>query len=81
MFIGYIRRSQDLEKEVKVFTTSIIDINKTLAPKKIVDIKLLLLKYYQSYYKLFNLREASKLSLYRGPRVDYRIKLELKDSQ
>ena len=79
-FVGYIRRSWDLEKGVKVFAASIADINKALAPKKTVDIKLLLPKHYQSYYELFNLREASKLPLYRGPRVDYRIELESKDS-
>ena len=66
---------------MKVFTTSIADINKVLAPKKTVNIKLLLPKHYQSYYELFNPKEASKLSLYRGPRVDHKIKLKSKDSQ
>jgi len=80
-FVGYIRRSRDPEKGVKVFAASIADINKALAPKKTVDIKSLLPKHYQSYYELFNPREASKLPPHRGPGVDHRIELESKDGQ
>ena len=45
-FAGLLKRSKDLEIEVRVFATSIIDINKALALKKVVDVKLLLLEHY-----------------------------------
>ena len=80
-FAGLIKRSKDPEKRVQVFAASIADINKALAPKKIVDIKSLLPKHYQSYYELFNPKEASKLPPHRGPGVDHKIELEPKDGQ
>ncbi|KAK1916468.1 hypothetical protein P3342_004287 [Pyrenophora teres f. teres] len=60
-FIGLIRRSKDPKKRVQIFAASIADINKALAPKKAVDVKSLLPKQYQSYFELFNPKEASKL--------------------
>jgi hypothetical protein len=66
---------------VRIFAASITDINKALALKKVVDVKSLLPKQYQSYLELFNPKEAAKLPLYWGPRVDYRIELESKDGQ
>lgn len=80
-FAGLIRRSKDPEKRIRVFAASIADINKALAPKKVVDIKSLLPKHYQSYYNLFNPKEAEKLPPLRGPGVDHKIDLELKDGQ
>ena len=70
-FAGLLKRSKDPENRVRVFAASIVDINKALALKKAVDVRSLLLKHYQSYYELFNPKEAAKLPPYRGPRVDY----------
>jgi hypothetical protein len=64
-----------------VFAASIADINKALALKKIVDVKSLLPKHYQSYHNLFNPKEAEKLPPHRGPGVDHKIDLEPKDGQ
>ncbi|KAK1912050.1 hypothetical protein P3342_012533 [Pyrenophora teres f. teres] len=69
------------KKRVQIFAASITDINKALAPKKAVDIRLLLPKQYQSYFKLFNPKEASKLPPHQGPGVDHKIELESKDGQ
>ncbi|KAK1919383.1 hypothetical protein P3342_009107 [Pyrenophora teres f. teres] len=80
-FIGLIRRSKDPKKRVQIFAASIADINKALAPKKAVDVKSLLPKQYQSYFELFNPKEASKLPPHRGPGVDHKIELESKDGQ
>ncbi|KAK1912987.1 hypothetical protein P3342_004923 [Pyrenophora teres f. teres] len=80
-FIGLIRRSKDPKKRVQIFAASITDINKALAPKKAVDVRSLLPKQYQSYFELFNPKEASKLPPHRGPGVDHKIELESKDGQ
>ena len=80
-FAGLIRRSKDPEKRVQIFAASIADINKALAPKKAVDVRSLLPKQYQSYFELFNPKEASKLPPHRGPGVDHKIELESKDGQ
>ena len=53
-FASLLRKSRDLEAKVQIFATSIVDINKALALKKLVDVRALLLKHYQSYYELFN---------------------------
>jgi hypothetical protein len=70
-FASLLKQSRDLEAGVQVFAASIADINKALAPKKIVDVITLLLKHYQSYYELFNPKEAAKLPPHRGLGVDY----------
>jgi transposase InsO family protein len=80
-FAGLLKRSKDPKTGVRIFAASIADINKALAPKKAVDVRSLLPKHYQSYYKLFNPKEAAKLPPHRGPGVDHRIEFELKDGQ
>ena len=80
-FAGLLKRSKDPETGVRVFAASIADINKALAPKKAVDVRSLLPKHYQSYYELFNPKEAAKLPPHRGPGVDHRIEFESKDGQ
>jgi transposase InsO family protein len=80
-FASLLKQSRDPEAGVQVFAASIADINKALAPKKTVDVMTLLPKHYQSYYELFNPKEAAKLPPHRGPGVDHRIELETKDGQ
>jgi hypothetical protein len=46
---------------VRIFAASIADINKALALKRTVDVKLLLLKQYQSYLDLFSPKAAARL--------------------
>ena len=45
-FVGLLKRSKDLETRVRVFAASIVDINKALALRKVVNVRLLLLKHY-----------------------------------
>jgi hypothetical protein len=80
-FASLLRKSRDPEAKVRIFAASIADINKALAPKKSVDVRALLPKHYQSYYELFNPKEAAKLPPYRGLGVDHRIELETKNGQ
>lgn len=80
-FAGLLKRSRDRESGVRVFAASIADINKALAPKKAVDVKSLLPKHYQSYFELFNPKEAAKLPPHRGPGIDHRVELMSKDGQ
>ena len=70
-FASLLRKSRDLEAKVRIFAAFIADINKALALKKLVDVRALLPKHYQSYYELFNPKEAVKLPPYRGLGVDY----------
>jgi ABC-type transporter Mla MlaB component len=80
-FAALLHRHKSAPNSVQIFAASIADINKALQKKKLVDVRALLPKQYQEFYKLFNPKETKKLPPHRGPRVDHKIKLEPKDAQ
>ena len=77
-FIGMLRRAyRDPTKSHKVFSASLIDIDKALARKKYTDPINKLLKRLYKHLELFNELVAEKLLSYREG-VNYKINL-LKD--
>jgi hypothetical protein len=80
-FAALLRRHKSAPNSVQIFAALIADIDKALQKKKLVDVRALLPKQYQEFYKLFNPKEAKKLPPHQGPGVDHKIELELKDAQ
>ena len=66
-------------RQVEVFSTTIVDIEKALVVKEETDPRTKLPPYYFEFLKVFDRIEAEKLLPLRGPRVDYTIKLERVD--
>ena len=80
-FAALLRRHKSAPNSVQIFAASIADIDKALQPKKPVNVRALLLAQYQEFYELFNPKEAKKLPPHRGPGVDHKIELELRDAR
>jgi transposase InsO family protein len=75
------RRLPDDLSQTRVFTASMADIKKALAPKKKVDPLPLLPDSLKPLYKYFLKEEADKLPPHRGLSVDHKIELEKKDGK
>jgi len=84
MFAGILRRAQRKKKNryeapSRIFAISLADIEKALAPKKVLNLRKILPKHYYKHLKLFDYKNADKLPPYRLG-IDHSIKLE-KDTE
>ena len=71
----YIRRLKN-DKAVQIFTASLQDIEKALAPKKKVNVVSYLPKAHQHMAWIFDPETAARMPPLRGPEIDHRIELE-----
>jgi hypothetical protein len=72
---SYIQRSKT-DQSIQVFAVSLKDIEKALAPKKMVDVMSLLPEAHQHMAWIFDSNTAAKMPPLRGPEIDHRIDLE-----
>ena len=68
------------EKETRVFTASMADINKALAIKQYTDPKEKMPIYFHDQLDVANRKQAKRLPPARGIGVDYAIELEKDDN-
>lgn len=69
------RRMKQTKKPMQVFSATMGDIQKALAPKPCVDPSKKLPPQYQEFLKLFEPEQASKLPPHRGEGIDHKIEL------
>src|SRR5205807_9040992 len=75
------RQKQQKKKGVEVFSASLADINKALAPRSKTDPRTKLPKHYHQFLAVFDPKEADKLPPVRGPGIDHAIEIEKKDGK
>jgi hypothetical protein len=60
-----------------VFSVSLCDIDKALAPKKEVNVYMALLQFIHDFLPLFSTKESDKLPPLQGKGIDHAIELEI----
>jgi len=80
---AYLRRKRRIKeaKEIEVFTVSLQDIQKALAPKPRVDANEKLPSQYRDFLKIFCPDKADKLPPHRGEGIDHKIELVQQDGK
>ena len=64
------------EKTIQSFIANMIDIEKTLTPKKKINLKKNLFKLYQDFTRLFEFKKTNKLLLFKKPEINHFIQLK-----
>ncbi|KJZ68297.1 hypothetical protein HIM_12312 [Hirsutella minnesotensis 3608] len=78
VFAGFVRQARKLKcrnDNVRIFSASLVDIEKALAPKKKSDPREKLPHHYHKYLSVFNREQADHLPPHR-PGCDHKIQLE-----
>jgi hypothetical protein len=76
-----IQGKAEVNLDVQIFAAFIADIKKALKKKVLMDPQDKLPAYLQSEYRTFLKKEADKLAPYRGPNINYAIKLIEKEGE
>jgi len=75
-FMGYNKRNQETKQQgLLIYSASLRDIEKALAPKKRTDPRSKLPECYQDYLSVFDYQQADKLPPHR-PGIDHQIPLQ-----
>jgi len=75
-FLNLIQKKEEKQKKIKVFLTSITDIEKVLISQKKTDLRTILFSYYHEFLNVFNCMMTKKLPFLKEEGTDYQIELE-----
>jgi len=75
-FLNLIQKKEEKQKKIKVFLTSMINIEKVLISQKKMNSRTILFSHYYKFLNVFNCTMTEKLSFLREEDIDYQIKLK-----
>jgi len=75
-FLNLIQKKEEKQKKIKVFLTSMINIEKVLISQKKMNSRTILFSHYYKFLNVFNCTMTEKLSFLREEGIDYQIELK-----
>jgi len=75
-FTNLVQKKEEKQKEIEVFSVSMIDIEKVLISQKKTDLRTILSDHYHEFLNVFDHIMTEKLPLLRKEDTDHQIELK-----